>query len=444
MRDNLKINHKILPVPSFFWISNLGGGSDKYRETVYLDLYDGIPTLYNYYYLKYADFAKKWLSQIGNYSTFSEFLKFVRQDMIATEKYISVKHNQKLYDYQNNIYLLDSGARNILHDIIRGKINTKQNIEQTMIEQMYDYYEFADRMKFDLVIGFDLGGKYTFKDSECSDIQLKLGLSSIDFDSLNFILLEKTVEYLKRHPNYFPKVYATIHGTTPDKYENYIKRVLDLEKNYNFEFFGYALGGVASSRNIDSSWLANSPNKSLKNPTVVREAMNIVKKYSRDKPIHVLGGGNKDNIPILYFSGATSFDCQTPGRRAYDGNDASTQLVFDINAEGSFSKYLPTLFSSDGILNSSVNFDYTEINKIHSVSLCDCPSCNSITSFMDIKTLYNRKNESREDYYYARQLINSHAIWQHKFLCEYLVNYRNFKKIIENNIEFFEKVKPLF
>ena len=149
-----------------------------------------------------------------------------------------------------------------------------------MIEQMYDYYEFADRMKFDLVIGFDLGGKYTFKDGECSDIQLKLGLSSIDFDSLNFILLEKTVEYLKRHPNYFPKVYATIHGTTPDKYENYIKRVLDLEKNYNFEFFGYALGGVASSKNIDSSWLANSPNKSLKNPTVVREAMKIVKKYA--------------------------------------------------------------------------------------------------------------------------------------------------------------------
>ena len=65
MNRDLIINNKLFQLPSFFWISNLGGGgSDKYRETVYLDLYDGVPTLYNYYYLKYPSFAQKWLSKI--------------------------------------------------------------------------------------------------------------------------------------------------------------------------------------------------------------------------------------------------------------------------------------------------------------------------------------------------------------------------------------------
>ena len=63
--------------------------------------------LYNYYYLKYPDFATKWLSKLNDYQTFGDFLQFTRNDMINTEKYICEKHNPGEYDYQNNIYLCD-------------------------------------------------------------------------------------------------------------------------------------------------------------------------------------------------------------------------------------------------------------------------------------------------------------------------------------------------
>ena len=108
---------------NFFWISNLGGGgSDKYRETVYLDLYNNIPTLYNYYYLAYPQFANKWISNIYKYSSFTDFLKYVRESMIIEEHFICNEHISGEYNY-NNIILLDSGARNIYNDILRGKIN---------------------------------------------------------------------------------------------------------------------------------------------------------------------------------------------------------------------------------------------------------------------------------------------------------------------------------
>lgn len=419
MSKIIKLHNKDFTVPSFFWISNLGGGgSDKYRETVYLDLYNGIPTLYNYYYLKYPDFATKWLSKISAFQSFGDFLKFSREDMINTEHYICEKHVPSKYDYDKNIYLLDSGARNILNDIIRGKIEINNTIEQTMIDKMYEYYDFANRYKFDLVIGFDLGGKYTFKDSECKDDNLKNEINRLLESNLNSILFNKTMEYLKNHKNYYPKVYATVHGKTPEDYKEYIQYIVNEEKNNNYEFFGYALGGVASSKSADDSWFKNFNKNDLKNTYLVTEATKIVKKVGGDKPIHVLGGGNKDNIPTLIINGATSYDCQTPGRRAYDGNKESSLLVFDKNAKESFSKYIPGMFNCDlEIINNNYKFDYYKINDVsNSNKLCGCPACKLINTSKDIKDLYSKKNLSDENYYYARQLMNSHSIWQHYYL----------------------------
>ena len=442
MKKVIKINNKNYTIPSFFWISNLGGGgSDKYRETVYLDLYNGIPTLYNYYYLKYPSFATKWLSKINNYKTFGDFLKFTRNDMINAEHFICKNHNPGIYNYNENIYLLDSGARNILNDIIRGKIKLHNSIEETMVEKMYEYYDFANRFKFDFVIGYDLGGKYTFKDSECSDERLKQEIERLTNSDMNKLLFDKTIEYLINHPNYYPKVYATVHGKTPNDYKNYINYIVQTEKEKKYEFFGYALGGVASSKNVDDSWFVGFNNKELKNTYLVTTATKIVKSIGGNKPIHVLGGGNKDNIPTLIFNGATSFDCQTPGRRAYDGNNNSSLLVYDNNAKVSFSKYIPGLFDNNlNLINTNYKFDYYKINQISDTNLlCGCPACSLINNTKDLKKLYSMKNQSDEYYYYARQIMNIHSIWQHCKLTNLVSNFESFDKLIEKYpLDFFK------
>ncbi len=443
MKQVMMINNKKYVVPSFFWISNLGGGgSDKYRETVYLDLYNGIPTLYNYYYLKYPKFATKWLSKLNNYQSFSEFLEFTRNDMIYKEKYICKEHIPGKYDYNNNIYLLDSGARNILNDIIRGKIKLHNTVEETMIEKMYEYYDFAQKYKFDFVIGFDLGGKYTFKDSECSDENLKTEINRLMENDFNKILLDKTIEYLKVHKNYYPKVYATVHGKTPDEYQEYINYIVNKEKNNNLNFFGYALGGIASSKNADDSWFDDCKGN-LKNTHLVTKALKIVKNVVGEKPIHVLGGGNKDNIPSLVLNGATSFDCQTPGRRAYDGNNESSSIVFDKQARESFSKFIPGMIDNNlEIINNNYKFDYYKINEVdNDIQLCGCPACKLINNTNNLKELYSKKYISDEYYYYARQIMNCHSIWQHCKLTKLVSKFESFENLINKfPIDFFKYI----
>lgn len=442
------INGKTFIQPTFFWISNLGGGgSDKYRETVYLDLYNGIPTLYNYYYLRYPDFATKWLNNMNDFNSFGDFLKYTRESMINDEHYICDVHKPGEYEYDKNVYLLDSGARNILNDIIRNKINNDETIEKTMINQMYEYYDFADKYKFDFVIGYDLGGKYTFKDKEKQDEELQIKTNEIDTKELNNLLLEETIKYIKSKENYYPKVYATVHGDTPDEYEESIKFITDCEKKYNYEFYGYALGGIASSKGVNEEWLIGLDNKSIANEFLVTKALKIVKKYSKEKPVHVLGGGNKDNIPSLILNGATSFDCQTPGRRAYDGSKDSSSAVFDKTSSVSFSKYLPALLTSEHyIRNESIPFDYMKINLVpEEIKLCDCPACKEIKDIVELKKLYSKKHESDEFYYYARQIMNSHAIWQHYFLSMIVSECNNYEDLLEKYpLEFFIALKDLF
>ena len=174
---------------------------------------------------------------------------------------------------------------------------------------------------------------------------------------------------------------------------------------------------------------------------LVTTATKIVKSIGGNKPIHVLGGGNKDNIPTLIFNGATSFDCQTPGRRAYDGNNNSSLLVYDNNAKVSFSKYIPGLFDNNlNLINTNYKFDYYKINQISDTNLlCGCPACSLINNTKDLKKLYSMKNQSDEYYYYARQIMNSHSIWQHCKLTNLVSNFESFDKLIEKYpLEFFK------
>ena len=455
---NFKLEELNLKEPLFFTISNLGGGgSDKYREVVYADLLKNTPTLFNYYYLKYGDFATGWLREMGNYENFSDFLDYVRKDMIYNRNFFCSGYEfQENYSSRNTCLLLDSGASNIKNKIIKNEsIFNIERFKEHFSNEMIEYYKFADRFKFHFVIGFDIGGKYTFKGEERTNETIINNNLEIERNSseINSYLLEKTIEFYKGSTKFFPKIYAPVHGKTPDEYRKNVEYILFLEKKYGVKFFGFALGGIASSKQIiKEDWnisddkleelkkLSSVSKVQITNCLLASYACRIVKEKVGDRPIHALGAGNILNIiPLTYF-GATSFDSQTPGRRAYDGNSKSSANVFNICSKDSFSKYLIGLLDKNfnAINNNSGALSYKSLNLVNdeAVDLCGCPICSKF-EIEDIKKLYNQKEISNEYYYLARQLLNGHSVWQHNYLC---------KALNEDKLEFLENssLKNLF
>lgn len=455
-RLKIDLNDKNLRTPTFFLISNLGGGgSDKYREVVYLDLYKKIPILYNYFYLKMNPygFASTWLKNMPQYDNFADFVNYTRNSMIKDKEYFSSFHKFKYHNSNDSILLLDSGASNIINSYLKD-IDYKKNKRrflQLLKKDMFDYYKFAHRMKFDIVIAFDIGGKYTFKGDERSNKQIISGNLTIknNAQDINKYFLIKTLEYLK-DKQFHPKIFAPVHGNSPTEYARNTKTILEIEKEYNYKFDGFALGGIASSigTNINDWGITSEIKQIIKNinktdigSTEIHNAIiasyagRIVRNIIGEKrPIHALGAGGKLNIIPLYFSGVNSFDTQTPGRRAYDGNSLSSKKVYNSNFNGSISKYLIGLLDSNFNLvnNNQSEMNYIKLNKLHNkIEQCDCPSCLT-KSISEIKKLYNNKEESNEDYYYARQLINSHGIWQHVYLSNFIGSCNNFEEFLYN------------
>ena len=56
---------------------------------------------------------------------------------------------------------------------------------------------------------------------------------------------------------------ATVHGKTPDDYKACANYILELEKKYNYRFWGFALGGIASYKKLDKSWFDGISFKNL-------------------------------------------------------------------------------------------------------------------------------------------------------------------------------------
>ena len=425
-----KVHNKDLPVPSFFMIYNIGGGgADRTRALVYMDLYNKIPQLYNYYYLNLMaemTFDAALLKHLPEYDDFSSFVKYMRETLIKNGKY-SKKHIFQRVDYQSTVYLLDSGAKNILDDIVEGKVSKKENqsVVDRFVEEMKNYYVFANKHKFDLVVSFDTGGKYTFKNNEKNNKELK------EFDAyllknkqtINLFLLEEAIKYFKSINSFYPYVLATVHGNTPDEYASYTKQILELEEKYGFKFWGFALGGIASAKEMSAEWF-NGYSKSLnisKNAFLSSEATKIVHSIVGNRPIHPLGAGGFESINALYKNGATSFDCNTPNRRAGDGKSdiEIASQVMNTFAGGHFSKYL--IGKKNKMLqtiNPGLEQAYQQINKLLStIELCGCPACSEINSVTDIKRLYSEGENNKEDFYLAKQLICAHSTWQHIYMC---------------------------
>lgn len=429
----IDVHGKKLPVPSFFQVYNYGGGNgDKDREIVYSEFTDDTPALINYFYInnRYPHlFQSHAFDDLSGYTRIGDVYNDIRA-MLIRKGELYTGYTSPNYDFNNKVFLLDSGAANIVK-MIAEEINYDiTKLESVLIEHMKDYYDFADRLHMDIVVGFDLGGKYTEKDGEKSNSKLMTFLSSIDADAINNRMIEETVKYLSTKPNYYPHVLATIHGALQSDYEACVNFVLDLEKKYGYSFWGFALGGIASYKQVDDSWYSDINftkigKRGFVETVTPARACKLVRSMVGDRPIHALGCGGYPNIAMNYYNGATSFDAASPVRRVGDGNLESTKLVYNPNPipGASFSKYFVGGINEDDSLRSEP-CSYVKLNEVKdSMSLCGCKACVVAGTVKNIKDLYHMKETDNEACYFSRQLMGLHAVRQHRKLCEVISNY---------------------
>lgn len=428
----IPVHDKKLPVPSFFQVYNFGGGNgDKDREIVYSEFVDDTPALVNYYYInnRYPHiFQSPLFNNISSFSRVGDLYNYVRRKLIEKGEIYS-KHNSEQFDFNKKVFLLDSGAFSIVKYVAEQLNYNVAMFKNAIVEHAIEYYKFAHALHFDIVVGFDLGGKYTEKDGEGQNKKLNAFLSAIDPTEINNLLLEATAKFLAENPDYYPHIMATVHGATPAEYAENVKLILELEKKYNVQFWGFALGGIASYKQVDSVWyddidLGNIGKRGFIETITPARACKIVRSMVGDRPIHALGCGGYNNIALNYYCGATSFDAASPVRRVGDGNLASTKIVFDPtpSREG-FSKYFMGGINADGTLRAEA-CGYIKLNEVpDSMVLCGCKACRAAGTVHNIKVLYSLKERDDEANYYSRQLIGLHAVLQHRKLCETIAQY---------------------
>ncbi len=428
----MRIHGKELPVPSFFQVYNFGGGNgDKDREIVYAELTSDTPALVNYYYInnRYPHlFQSKLFDQVQRFSRVGDLYNYIRGELIEKGEIYS-GYTGLEYDFNDKVFLLDSGAFSIVKYVAERVGYDVDRFKTEIVRHATEYYDFAQALHFDIVVGFDMGGKYTEKDGEGENTVLQRFLSEIDPAEINGLLLEKTVEYLLEHPGYYPCVLATVHGNTPQEYRANVQSILRLENAHGVRFWGFALGGIASYKQVDPSWYNdvnfNGGGKRGFIETITpARACKIVRSMVGDRPIHALGCGGYNNIALNFFNGATSFDAATPVRRVGDGNLASTRIVFDPTpSQEGFSKYFMGGINMDGSMREE-DCAYVKLNQVpDTMPLCGCPACSIAGSVHHIKELYAMKETDGEANYFSRQLIGLHAVMQHRHLCRVVSSY---------------------
>ncbi len=429
----LSVHQKRLPVPSFFQVFNYGGGNgDKDRELVYGQFSGNTPALINYFYInnRYPhSFQSSLFQPAASGIEVGPLYNQIRHALIAKGECMA-GYETVPYDFSQKVFLLDSGAFHIVKQVA-AEVDYDITQFQTAIRQhMIDYYTFAHRLKVDLVVGFDLGGKYTEKDNEKKNLPLMSFLEALDAEKVNDMLLEETVRFLAKEKDFYPHVLSPVHGKTPEAYAACVDNILALEKKYQYQFWGFALGGIASYKQVDPSWYSDiSFHKTgkrgfVETVTPARAAM-ILRKKGITRPIHALGCGGYANIAMNYFCGATSFDSASPVRRVGDGSLESTRLVYDPTPqkEVGFSKFFVGGINRDGSLRQEPCI-YVKLNEISDqLPLCGCPACQEAKSIRRIKDLYAQKEQNHEANYFSRQLMGMHAVWQHRILCETLCRF---------------------
>ncbi|MDR1551942.1 MAG: hypothetical protein LBS69_00565 [Prevotellaceae bacterium] len=393
----------------FYITNNLGGGGTNVSRFVdYKQLFDlqNIGLLLNYYYLSgkvKIKFDTTLLKELEKFDNIAEFLNYAKK-WFADNRSVSASFKQNLKPTNINGYMLDNGCGNILRDLLQsGKYTTKA--VRNLVEPFHD---FSESLNFDFSIALDYATKYTYKDNENADSQMKkLWQELAGNEKINLSLIDTTLS-VKKLKNYNHKIYAPLHGFDYDSFEDYLNAVIKAEKQQKTKFDGFALGGIADSKKLPNA-IWNVPKgitKELKIGYIVSKLCQKVCKII-DRPLHVLGAGNIYVFPFIINSGATSSDCHSAWRRASDGGFDKAKIL------------VPLLNDKLEFINSKYTLKYVHIKNINNSYAFDCGY-----TISTLKKLY--KSISKEDFYFGEILAFYQAVKQYDLLIRFTEKYPDY------------------
>ena len=388
----------------FYLTNNLGGGGTNVSRFVdYKQLFDlpNIGLLLNYYYLSgksFPPFDTPLLKNLDNYNNIADFLNFAKE-WFSNKRNVSDSFKQDLNATKINGYMLDNGCGNILRNLLQSGNYTSEAI-CNLIEPFHD---FSEALNFDFSVALDYAMKYTYKDNENSDNQLKeLWQELAGNEKMNLSLIDSTLA-LKKSKNYKHQIYAPLHGFDYDSFEDYLKAIINAEKIHNTKFDGFALGGIADSKKLSNTvWkVPEGINKELKIGYIVSELCNRVRSITK-RPLHVLGAGNIYVLPFIINAGATSSDCHSAWRRASDGDFEKAKIL------------VPLLNDNLEFINSKNALKYIHIRDLDKSYNFDFGY-----SVDTLKKLYQAKDKNNEDYYFGQILAFYQAMKQHDLIIRF-------------------------
>lgn len=399
----------------YYFTSNFGGGgSNVSRVFNYYKLIKNtkINILLNYFYLetnfkKTPSFNTKELNILKNYNgTLINYLNDYAKKNIQQGNF-SNKFKNIEGEFLPEVFL-DSGAGNLLKELGYSDVNKKtleniiNDVELYFKDNVQPFLDFANKYKVNIVVGLDYAGKGTYKQKESHNLiyQDAKNILTTSFDKQKELIV-KSIQYIKQN-KFFPKLFIPIHGKTIEDYAEYFKKLMKLEKKENYKFDGFAIGGVTRYKTIE-----------------ICKLLENLSKIDNSRTFHILGSSGIKKILNLAYSGASSFDCHTPWRRASDG-------------EGNF--LVPLLDKNLNFIGNIESLNYKKLTSLNDNLNCDCEVCLRY-KFSDIKTLYKNKGE---DNYFAKILMYFHWVHQYDRLLKKIEkfknqkDYKNFIKLIPN------------
>jgi tRNA-guanine family transglycosylase len=373
--------------PRFFMINNFGGGGTNVsRFFVYSPLFatGKSEILLNYYYLntkfeKTPAFNTDLLSNIVSFNDIREFIEYVRRNLIEISKSClpGTEYHRIGWD---PVALVDSGSGNIFRDL-SVKLS-EDNFESLFQSEIREYIGFCEKLRFDLSIGLDIAGKYTWKKGENVNTDYLAKLKEFSKPRWNLILSKLFLQEFPERTGI--SYYAPIHGNSPTDYLNNLLLILEIEKKLSRKYAGFAVGGLGNE----------ARDAIYKTVKLTRDKLN---ELGDERPIHILGVGSVQNIIPLSLNGADTFDCHSPWRRASEDKLIIPLLNSDFEITAKDKPY----------------WQYVPIGLVSELE-CDCEVCKKNT-LSDLRAL---KEGEAEEKIYFRILAYKHNIHQQEVLCE--------------------------
>ena len=387
----------------FYLTNNLGGGGTNVSRLYdYIELFElpNIGVLLNYYYLTghaKPSFDVNLIKKIENFHKINEFVNYCRQYFKnirdTSSSFKSTERSTTI-----NGFILDNGCGNFLRNML-----AKGSGHEQISKMIKPFLSFAEDQGFNLSVALDLAMKYTYKANEVDNSSFMSKWTQLASDNnINLSLLSDALKVMKSS-NYTHKILAPLHGYNNNSFADYLEKILQMEKKNKVEFGGFALGGIADTKNLDSK-LWNVPDGFTKNKKSAYICYNLIKtiRQKTNRYIHVLGAGNIYTLPFLIHAGANSSDCHSAWRRSSDGGIDKAKIL------------IPLMDKDFNFINDSNCLEYVKIGTMSDKEY----NLNCGYKIKDIKKLLCSDN--REDFYFAEIIMFAEAIIQYDILIQFI------------------------